>query len=706
LPNVEPFAHQVDNAILFFRRLVPRGLIADDVGLGKTVQAGLIVNELLSRRPESHVLIVTPAGLRAQWRDELRERLRIDAAIVDSLALARYGWQHGEDPWSSRSVVIASLDYVKRPEVLRALEALVWDVVVFDEAHALAGRSDRAAAAGALAERARTVVLLTATPHSGDDDAFGRLCTTGDLQGSFPLAVFRRTRSDVGLASARRTVSLRVRPTTLEAEMHRLVAEYTRLVWTQLGRSSAGARLAATVLCRRAYSSAASLARSVERRLTLLGQPWREEGLQAHLPFEEPGSDDDEPGAILASAGLDNAREERVWLDRLLDVSRRAARDESKVRALERYLRRADQPALVFTEYRDTLATLAAAFANRVPQLLHGGMPTAERHESARRFNAGQAALLLATDAASEGLNLHQYCRLVINLELPWTPVRLEQRVGRVERIGQSQRVHAVHLLADGTSEEQSVARLVLRSQRAARALNEIRPINYPDRAVAEVVIGGAAVTDDPTPAASLPHVVIPGLHDDAAREAKRLDLARRLLANADPLPLDPRPCVTILKRRGINRAYWIYRTPCVDKDAQVLWEAAIAFAADGRIATSQRRYVRDWLKTAATELAPAVSREHGFLVGRATRAIQPAIDLAWRRERAIEEGLASRQARLSAAVIQRGLFDHRSERAAAAQTAVVEYALERCRARRREIEAARTISADEPSLAFAVLLR
>jgi superfamily II DNA or RNA helicase len=695
---------QLEPALAITRGHAARILIADEVGLGKTIQAGLVVNEVLLRRPDGHALVVTPAGLRAQWCDELNVRLGIDATVLDSPALARHGWMYGGNPWSTHRVVITSLDYVKRPEVLRSLEAMVWDIVVFDEAHALTGRSDRAAAAGALSERARTVVMLTATPHSGDDEAFTRLCGTGDLQRSFPLSVFRRTRTDVGFTAARRTISLRVRPTLVEAEMHRAVAAYTRLVWAQQGRSTAGARLVAMVLCRRAFSSAASLARSIERRLMLLGLPDRDARLQARLPFDD-ATDDDEPAALLAVAGLDDAREERAWLELLLELARRAALDESKLRTLERYLRRAHQPVIVFTEYRDTLATLSTALADRSPLLLHGGMPAAERHDSARRFNEGESSVLLATDAASEGLNLHRRCRLVINLELPWTPVRLEQRIGRVERIGQTRRVHAVHLLASGTSEEQAVARLLIRARQAARALSEITPLADSETAIADAVIGGIP----PAPrSAAVPvhHGPAPDLHAAAQQEAGRLELLRLLASDSDPLPSDPRPCVTVLRRNGIRRAYWLYRLPCVDRELQVAWEALTAFTADVRTHASCWRDIGTWLATPTTDLLEAVSREHRVVFAGAATALQAANGLSARRERAIEETLAFRHARLSAAVIQRGLFDRRGERAAASQRAVIEQALERCRARLRELDALAAVAPDEMSLAFALLFR
>src|SRR5205823_2018424 len=180
--NILPF--QLEPALALTRGDACRFLIADAVGLGKTIQAGLIIAETLARIGDARVLVVTPAGLREQWRDELASRFDITAEIVDAGSLARAGAQLAPDvnPWAIHAIAITSIDYVKRPDVLRSLESLTWDVVVFDDAHALAGRSDRATAAAALAGRARVLVLLTATPHSGDDTAFARLCELGNLE--------------------------------------------------------------------------------------------------------------------------------------------------------------------------------------------------------------------------------------------------------------------------------------------------------------------------------------------------------------------------------------------------------------------------------------------------------------------------------------------------------------------------------------------
>ena len=130
-----------------------------------------MIAEVLARQPEARVLVVSPAALREQWRHELQTRFRLDADVLDAAGVAGVAaaLRPGINPWALPPIIVTSIDYIKRPEVMRSLEALTWDIVVFDEAHNLAGRSDRAAAAQAVARRARAVVLLTATPHSGDD---------------------------------------------------------------------------------------------------------------------------------------------------------------------------------------------------------------------------------------------------------------------------------------------------------------------------------------------------------------------------------------------------------------------------------------------------------------------------------------------------------------------------------------------------------
>ena len=193
------------------------------------------------------------------------------------------------------------------------------------------------------------------------------------------------------------------------------------------------------------------------------------------LPLDSdggPDAEDDESWHVLAAPGLTDPAAERRILERLIELTRAAVACDSKCRVLIRFLRRAGEPAVVFTEYRDTLVHLASAVGRlaRVA-LVHGGMDPASRVESVDAFTSGSVDFLLATDAAAHGLNLQSRCRLVVNLELPWNPVRLEQRVGRVDRIGQRRIVHAVHLVARQTGEEQLLSRLALRIHRSREAL-------------------------------------------------------------------------------------------------------------------------------------------------------------------------------------------------------------------------------------------
>jgi superfamily II DNA or RNA helicase len=640
---------QLEPALALLLGTASRFLIADAVGLGKTVQAGLMIAETLARFPGGRALVVAPAGLRGQWAEELESRFGLTPQLLDSGSIAGQALPEGANPWAAHAVVVTSIDYVKRADVIRGLETMVWDVMVFDEAHALAGRSDRAAAAAALARRARALVLLTATPHPGDEAAFQRLCALGALGLTSPPITFRRSREALGIRPTRRSRQLLVRTTGDEAGMHAALADYAVMA------AAAGVphgQLAVAVLRRRATSSAASLHASLERRIALLGAPpGSEPPVLAHpqpfLPFA--GIDDDEPPeAELGLPSLDDRGEELLLLERLQDLARTAARCESKLSALRRLLKRVREPAIVFTAYRDTLATVSA-FLGLPAAELHGGLSARERHEVVRRFTLGDVPLLLATDAASEGLNLHHCCRLVVHLELPCTPVRLEQRIGRVDRLGQRRTVHSIAMVAAGTSEMIVASRLAERQQ-AADAVAGDRP---------------AAVSDA------------------AAAEAARLEHTRGLLARGNSLPLDGRPIITVARRyRG--RPLWAYRLATLGSDDCALWESLIAIAT-GTPAT-------DPLIAA---IATATHRLRGDMA--------PAIDSLEQRERAIAEALLGERARLSAGLMQPGLFDRRFERAASAQRLLLEEAETRCRARLDLLDRMRNARAVLGRLAFAL---
>src|SRR5947207_684571 len=182
---------QLEPALLMRRDGVARVMIADAVGLGKTIQAGLILSELAAEHDDLRALIVVPAGLRDQWSDELATHFGLDAIEADSAWLARTVSELPGDvnPWGLPGVYLTSLDLIKRPEVLRPLEDVTWDLVVVDEAHEANRGTARRAAVHAVACRGRRVMLLTATPHAGDARQFAALCRIGAHDADSPAIV-------------------------------------------------------------------------------------------------------------------------------------------------------------------------------------------------------------------------------------------------------------------------------------------------------------------------------------------------------------------------------------------------------------------------------------------------------------------------------------------------------------------------------------
>ena len=497
---IDLLAYQLEPALAIVRGCGTRLLLADEVGLGKTIQAGLIASELIARGSAERVLVLAPAGLRDQWVEELAARFGLDSRRVDAPLLRRTAalLPIGVNPWLTAPVAVASIDYVKRPEVLPAVASVPWDLIVVVEAHTVAADSDRRAAAHTLAARAPYVLLLTATPHSGDRDLFESLCRVGAVDAA-PLIVFRRTRTEIGMAARRRVHIVRVRATPEERRMHARLQRYADAVRAER-RQARGADLllALSVLHKRMVSSAWSLAQSVDRRLGAIADA--DGGAeQMALPLGDSWgelTDADQPPAWPAALALADRGRERRLLTSLLAAAHEAAAHETKLAFLLRLLRRVPEPLVVFTEYRDTLLHVKSAVTRPIA-ILHGGLRREERSDVLRVFATTPGIVLLATDAAAEGLNLHHRCRIVVNLELPWNPSRLEQRIGRVDRIGQQRTVHAFHLVAAALGEQAVLDRLRARIAVAAADVHAADPLATDERAIAHLVFAGDASDDD-----------------------------------------------------------------------------------------------------------------------------------------------------------------------------------------------------------------
>lgn len=608
-----------------------RILLADPVGLGKTIQAGLVLSELVARGLVERALILTPATLRAQWAAELADRFRITASILDhaSLAALTATLPVGVNPWLTAPIVISSIDLAKRPEVRRALDETPLDLLIVDEAHHLTPGTDRGALVADLAARAPWVVLATATPHSGDEPASRYLRSLGAAGTAEPPLTFRRTAPGRPGASQRRTCLLGVRPTAEERMFLDAVAAYTRALSAAEGAQPA-VGLVASVIARRAASSAAAAGRTLaRRRLLLAGSAPR--ASQPPLPWEE-GDDDELEDGCLGEPGLSSLSDEVTWLEKLVDLAGRAAPLSSKIGVVRRLVRRTAEPVLVFSEYRDVVEEVARQIADLAPvAVMHGGVAASARAETIRAFTDGRTRVLVATDAAGEGINLQARCRLVVNLELPWSPVRLEQRVGRVDRLGQQRRVHALHLFHRGSFEDVVLAHLERRRARAASATAETAP-------------GGSIV--------------------DLERE-RRL---RALSARSHPDGTAP-PLIARGRHRpaGAGRIVMLFGADVADASGRLVQRLLVPLSVHPM--PPLRRLSNGLVRTLTRH--PAVTAEVGRELRRQlARVGAQTAPMALALEQRIRDLEADLERRVGPIVFQGSLFDHRSERRYLAQAA------------------------------------
>lgn len=460
---IEVLPYQLEPALAVLRGAT-RLLLADSVGLGKTIEAGLILAELRARGWADRALVLCPAGLRATWAGELQQRFNIACVTFDQATIAETiaALPPGVNPWSGHATIVTSIDLAKRDEVRAALEDIPFDVLIADEAHHLTPGTDRGDTVSRIASRTPWCVFVSATPHSGDAAAFEYLAGLGS-QGD-ALTIFRRSGNDAGRPADRRERIVRVRASEVEAEMLAASAAYARAIWRERGGQDPAVRLIAVTIARRAASSPLALRRTLMRRLALLSPSHEPE--QASLPWEElDGSDSDLAATLLRRPGLDDPRNERARIEQLLLLI--DGTTAVKIAWLIRFLARAGEPAIVFTEYRDTVEAVLASLPPSVrARSISGAHAPGLRTQAVDAFNNGEADVLVATDTAGEGLNLHRRCRLVIDMELPWNPVRLEQRLGRVDRLGQCRRVHALRLIHPNSIEERVLHRI--RERRAA----------------------------------------------------------------------------------------------------------------------------------------------------------------------------------------------------------------------------------------------
>jgi superfamily II DNA or RNA helicase len=496
-------------------------LIADDVGLGKTIEAGLVIQEMLLRHRARTVLVICPASLQEKWRVEMLEKFGLDFRVVDTAYIKQLRRERGihANPWTSHPRLIASMDWIKGGEGLRAMRDVLpahstyprkFDLLVVDEAHNIAP----AAGANYALESQRTKFIrlisphfqhrlfLTATPHNGytesftsllellDDQRFARNILPDEKQLS--QVMIRRLKSDLvdaegkPLYAQRKLQALLASYTTEERAIHQMLNEYcsSRERGAAKTGSSFGTSFVNQLLKKRLFSSPAAFASTLEKHVTTLvnGSDRKDKNVMAErilrkaiLRVEEDYADDQEVENAQSEAVEEASRradaltpEQRQILNELRQWAQRAKNQvDAKAKAVLDWLSANlkingqwnERRVILFTEYRTTHQWMheilaSHGFGGDRLSILHGGMAQDEREKVKAAFQTSPKVsavrILLATDAASEGIDLQNHCNCLIHLEIPYNPNVMEQRNGRIDRHGQRQKEVLIWHPVDG----------------------------------------------------------------------------------------------------------------------------------------------------------------------------------------------------------------------------------------------------------------
>jgi superfamily II DNA or RNA helicase len=493
----DPRAYQLVPLLMALRLPTVRLLIADDVGIGKTIEAGLIVRELLDRGEADRLAVLCPPHLVEQWTTELRKKFDIDAVAVTASSAARLerGLPASQTLFDAHPFTVVSLDYIKAERRRDSFSRACPKLVVVDEAHASVGthlsRQQRFELLRRLAaDTERHMVLLTATPHSGDEMAFNRLLSL--LDPAFDGALLEDEASRARLARhfvQRRRIDItgkdwgeeRVFPKHETKEspyslgfdhgaFHEAVLDYCLDVVQEAGGDQNRQRLAfwgTLALMRCVGSSPAAALSALRNRLATDGDKL---GGQV---FDEDGDDEDAVDLEPAS-GLDASDP----LARLIrQAEQLAAGPDPKIKALLSELKPlvADGAnPVVFCRFIATADHVGQALRKAFPKLrievVTGALTADERRDRVEAMGEADQRLLVATDCLSEGINLQGLFDAVVHCDLSWNPTRHQQREGRVDRFGQpSKLVRSILLFSPDSAIDGAVLDVILRKAEAIR---------------------------------------------------------------------------------------------------------------------------------------------------------------------------------------------------------------------------------------------
>lgn len=507
--QVIPLPHQIE--AVYSRMLQTtqvRFLLADDPGAGKTIMAGMLIRELLARQSVKRVLILVPPLVLRQWQEELHEKFSEEFTIINRTTLRDSGEQN---PFELHDKCLTSLYWAMREDVKNYLIRADFDLVIVDEAHKMAAythgvkrrkiqRTKMYQLGEALLRGAEHCLLLTATPHKGDKENFRHLMNLIDhdlfsnlnskdslYEKSNPFVIRRLKESMVSfegtpLFPKRTTQTITFSLSSDELDLYNEVTAYVRLHFNRAkGNNNHSTAFAMMLLQRRLSSSIEaiylSLVRRKERLEDLLRAELQQDRLETAFSIDDyedatPEEQDELERAAEGETDALDLYELQVEIEeltrlirkangvRLADVERKYFELESTLFGPDALLARGER-ILIFTESKDTLHYLEQRLLAHVPQVakIIGDFSMDRRREEIDKFRE-QTQIMLATDAGGESINL-QFCNQMINYDIPWNPNKLEQRMGRIHRIGQRNEVFVFNLVAINTREGEVMKRLL-----------------------------------------------------------------------------------------------------------------------------------------------------------------------------------------------------------------------------------------------------
>lgn len=504
--KVIPLPHQIE--AVYSRMLQSpqvRYLLADDPGAGKTIMSGMLIRELLARQVVERVLILVPPLVLKQWQEELKEKFDEDFTIVNRSLLNS---SSEVNPFEAHDKIITSLYWAAREEIKAYIMKANFDLVIVDEAHKMAAythgvkkrkisRTKIYQLGEGLLRHTEHCLLLTATPHKGDKENFRHLMSlvdhdifsrmnTGDsiYEKSNPFVIRRlketmKNFDGTPLFPKRTTKTIAFDLSCEEQELYEEVTAYAREHFNRAKQNNKpNVAFAMMILQRRLSSSVEAIYLSLKRRKEKLEELLESELTSVNVieafEYDELSIDEQEEveAKIEGETDVIDIEELRVEIEILTDLVQKAERlvyqdVEVKYAELERTLFGEDgvlskgEKILIFTESKDTLYYLERKLLNHVPEItkIVGNFSMDQRREQVEKFR-NDVQIMLATDAGGESINL-QFCNQMINYDIPWNPNRLEQRMGRIHRIGQKNEVFIFNLVASNTREGDVLIRLL-----------------------------------------------------------------------------------------------------------------------------------------------------------------------------------------------------------------------------------------------------